>query len=149
MAKEAFKCDQVDWPGPRLVGLKQDEQRGLVVAMEELHVDDVQQLLVQLADVDDVGGQEAGLGPAWWISVSAGDATRSLPDATQQSVLWAAAVPFSNSDFLLISEGVLPEGQHHKLGAINEHDGAAILWVNPDDGDVHVLNKPILKRRKS
>lgn len=29
--------------------------------MEELHVDDVQQLLVQLTDVNDVAGQEAGL----------------------------------------------------------------------------------------
>lgn len=28
--------------------------------MEELHVDDVEQLLVQLADVNDVAGQEAG-----------------------------------------------------------------------------------------
>lgn len=42
MAKEAFKSDKMDWPGPRLVGLKQDEQRGLIVAMEELHVNDVQ-----------------------------------------------------------------------------------------------------------
>lgn len=28
--------------------------------MEELHVNDVQQLLVQLTDVNDVAGQEAG-----------------------------------------------------------------------------------------
>lgn len=32
--------------------------------MEELHVDDVQQLLVQLPNIDDVGGEKAGLGPA-------------------------------------------------------------------------------------
>lgn len=48
--------NMVDWPGPCLVGLKQDEQRGLIVAVEELHVDDVQQLLVQLTDIDDVAG---------------------------------------------------------------------------------------------
>lgn len=28
--------------------------------MEELHVDDVEQLLIQLANVNDVAGQEAG-----------------------------------------------------------------------------------------
>lgn len=32
--------------------------------MKELHVDDVQQLLVQLTDIDYVAGQEAGLGSA-------------------------------------------------------------------------------------
>lgn len=39
--KKGFITDNVDWPRPCLVGLKQDEQRGLIVAMEELHVDDV------------------------------------------------------------------------------------------------------------
>lgn len=53
-----------DWPWPCLVGLKQDEQCGLVVAVKELHVNNVQQLLVQLADVNDVAGQEAGFRPA-------------------------------------------------------------------------------------
>lgn len=47
-------------PGPRLVGLKQDKQGGLVVAVQELQVDDVEQLLVQCPDVNDVAGQEAG-----------------------------------------------------------------------------------------
>lgn len=46
------------WPG--LVGLKQDKQGGLVVAMQELQVDDVEQLLIQSPHVDDVAGQEAG-----------------------------------------------------------------------------------------
>lgn len=55
--------DTANSPGPCLVGLIQDEQRRLVVTVEELHVDDIQQLLVQLADVDDVAGQKAGLGP--------------------------------------------------------------------------------------
>lgn len=77
--------------------------------------------------------------------MSVDDAARSLTDITEQNVLWATGVPFSNSDLLLISEGVLPEGQHHELGAINEHHGAAILWVNPDNWDVHVLHKTILK----
>lgn len=57
---EAHISDDVDWPGPGLVGLKQDEQRRLIVAMEELHVDDVQKLLVQLTDINDVAGQKAG-----------------------------------------------------------------------------------------
>lgn len=50
-------------PRPGLVGLEEDEEGGLVVAVEELHVDDVEELLVQLPHVDDVAGQEAGLLP--------------------------------------------------------------------------------------
>lgn len=47
-----------DTPRPRLVRLKENEQGGLIVAVQELHIDDVQQLLIQLPDVDDVAGQE-------------------------------------------------------------------------------------------
>lgn len=47
-------------PRPGLVGLEQDEQGGLVIAVQELQVYDVEQLLVQAAHVDDVAGQEAG-----------------------------------------------------------------------------------------
>lgn len=38
--------DDRDSPRPRLVGLEQNEQRGFIVTMEELHVNDVQQLLI-------------------------------------------------------------------------------------------------------
>lgn len=46
------------WPG--LVRLKENEQGGLVVAVQELQVHDVEQLLVQGPHVNDVAGQEAG-----------------------------------------------------------------------------------------
>lgn len=32
--------------------------------MKELHVDDVQQFLIQLTDVNDIAGKKAGLGSA-------------------------------------------------------------------------------------
>lgn len=70
-------------------------------------------------------------------------------ELSEQSVLQAAGVPFSNSQFLLIREGVLPEGQHHKLGAVYEHHGTAILWINPDNRDVHILHKTILEMWQS
>jgi hypothetical protein len=31
--------------------------------VEELHIDNVQKLLIQLTDIDDVAGKKAGLGP--------------------------------------------------------------------------------------
>ena len=57
-------CRGLSLPRPRLVGLEEDEEGGLVVPAQELHVDDVEQLLVQLPHVDDVAGQEARLLPA-------------------------------------------------------------------------------------
>ncbi|TNN46237.1 hypothetical protein EYF80_043550 [Liparis tanakae] len=42
-------------------------------------------------------------------------------------------------------EGVLPEGQHHELGAVNQHHGAAILGIDADDWNVYVLYKTILR----
>lgn len=47
-------------PRPGLVGLEQDEQGGLVVAVQELQVNNVEKLLVQGPHVDDVAGQETG-----------------------------------------------------------------------------------------
>lgn len=55
---------QVNAPRPSLVGLVEDEQSGLVVAVQELHVNDIQQLLIELPDIDDVAGEEIGLLPA-------------------------------------------------------------------------------------
>lgn len=81
--------------------------------------------------------------------MSVEEAARLWTDITKQSALLAAGAPFSNSEFLLISEGVLSEGQHHKLGAVNEHHSTAILWINPDNRDVHVLHKTILKMWQS
>lgn len=58
------------------------------------------------------------------------------------------SIPFSNSRLLLISERVLPERQHHELGAVNEHHGAAILWVHADNGDMHVLHETVLQKQR-
>lgn len=50
-------------PRPGLVGLVEDEESGLIVAMQELHVNDVQQLLIELPHIDNVTGEETGLLP--------------------------------------------------------------------------------------
>lgn len=55
------------------------------------------------------------------------------------------SIPFSDSCLLLISERVLPERQHHELGAVDEHDSAAILRVHAHNGDMHVLHETVLQ----
>lgn len=109
-----------------MVGLKQDEQCGLIVAMQELHVNDVQQLLIQLTDINDVAGQEAGFRSADEIHrqccIQHGQTTfdssrikaekfsfwdtgaqQILKDVNKQNVWGNAGIPFSNSTFLFIS----------------------------------------------
>jgi len=56
-----------------------------------------------------------------------------------------AGAPFSNAALLLIRQGVLPERQHHELGAVNQHHGAAILGIYADNWNMYVLDKTILK----
>lgn len=43
-------------PWPCLVGLKQDEQCGLIVSVEKLHIDNVQKFLIQFTNINEVTG---------------------------------------------------------------------------------------------
>lgn len=56
-------------------------------------------------------------------------------------------VPFSHSPLLLVGQRVLPEWQHHKLGAIYEHHSATILWIYPHDRNMYILYKTILEMK--
>lgn len=137
-------------PRPGLVGLEEDEEGGLVVAVEELHVDDVEELLVQLPHVDDVAGQEAGLLPGGGER-GGGERLRTPPPAPTGGRgggglrTRGVCLPLSHQPLVLVGEGVAAEGQDHQAGAVDQHDGAAPIGVHPHPGDVDVLHEAVLR----
>lgn len=115
--------------------------------MQELHIDDVQQLLVQLTDVNDVAGEETGLLPAG--QKRADEYGLGHAHSDDESVLLNKNdAPFSNDPFLLVGQCVLPEGQNDELRAIHQHHCTAVLRIHADDRDVYVLHKTVLKQQQ-
>lgn len=112
--------------------------------MQELHIDDVQQLFIELTHVYNVAGQKTGLLPAGVrraAEYSLGHAHSGL-----QLKVWfqIKRVPFSNNPLLLVSQRVLPEGQNDELRAVHQHYRTPVLWIHTHYRDVYVLHKTIL-----
>lgn len=138
LAAAAHSSGASPWPG--LVGLEEDKQGGLVVAVQELQVHDVEQLLVQAPHVDDVAGQEAGPLPGGngiQRAEGAGDTDSGSPALPQYS-------PLPHKPLVLLGQALPAEGQDHQACAVDEHGCAAPVGVHPHPRRVHVLHKPIL-----
>lgn len=74
---------------------------------------------------------------------AAGGKTSTLPQAAGRLL----ALPFAYYSFVLIRQGVPAEGQHHQPRAVDQHHGAAPVWIHPHFGDVDVLHEAVLREK--
>ena len=126
--------------------------------MEELHVDDVKQFLIQLADINEVAGKEAGLGPGEererehkFEIHQKHLCNKTYPLFGVETCVCACVcvcVPFANAPLLFIRQSVLSERQHNQFSAVNQHHSAAVLRVNTYHGGVDVLHKSVLRNTR-
>lgn len=96
-----------------MVGFEEDEEGGLVVTVEELHVDDVEELLVQLPHVDDVAGQEAGLLPATGEEEEEEEGSGETPKCpwVGGGMEKVGGSPLPHQALVLVGEGVAAKGR--------------------------------------